>query len=965
MNLNNNSDFFSSNSNIFLFSQDIKNILKSPSPLGIEKDILSLLQKYSVSIEQYFSLIQQILSKKSSRSIEENYLISGYLILMKDFTNLMSKNSSETKQDLTLISNKLGYEKWNENMILMRMGEKGKKAYIMLNGNIDILIKTVNVFELNEYEYLYYLTNLIRFKEFGLLNFVVNDNFTVYPLVIVDDLEEMKKKSFKGKNEMEKNILDEIDEKEDDHNNNENNNENNENNNENNNNNNNENNENNNNNNENNDNNNNNEIIENKPNTKENQNAEKDQNESFFKLTPSNVFLSSSKKCQKFKASYLLQKFFPDISIFSKTYQNSLSQTNTQNYISRINIFSSFSSKSKKKSSSSEETLYSLKIYSYIKIISRTTGALFGEIALSDPQAIRTATIITTSVCHFGTLNKNNYVESIKSSADKQLKSIVNFLHSFEIFNEINPHIFYKKYFIYFSKKTVFKNFNITNENESCNEIIFIKEGNFNVFAKMNILDLSQLLINFYKKTKDNKKISFLENEILNDEYNMRLNFNYKNFYNKKKNILFFELNCPNIIGLNDYLINEKINIFTVKCKSSKGEIFILKKKFYNEMKNKDFTIKIGEKNYYQKQFDYLIKIFENIRANLIKSFFDFKNVNLGIDVKLKNEFEKIEDDFQKKKNQFDFNNQIINVKEIFSNKNYNKIINDNFGYEINKKNFIFNNNNNNENNNKIIVPKLPFHKINFSNSFLRAKNLSDISNFNTSKNKNLKNDFLKEFYHSKIKTNSTLLIDDNKIKQYSIYREKNYFSDDESYNNNNNSIYFKTNRINNNNINNSNIFKNTETKKNYFTSINNKKNYVFLNELIWENINKKKSICLTNNNNNNNYFNFNNNFNNTIENNSFSKKKIFLNKNNNNSYSMNKTCTMNAFSPNNQNKKKNIIINSINVIRNNLNNNVLDIKDYVDIKKEKYIKNRNKNLNKNLKRFKLFFGMNNNNNNN
>ena len=259
MNLKNNNDFLASISNVLLLSNDIKNIIKSPSPLGIEKDIISLLQKYSISIEQYFSLIQQILSKKSSRSTEENYLISGYLILMKDFTNLISKNSdknsSETNQDLTLISNKLGYEKWNENMILMRMGEKGKKAYIMLNGNIDILIKNVNVYELNEYEYLYYLTNLIRFKEFGLLNFVVNDNFTVYPLVIVDDLEEMKKKSFKGKNEMEKNILDEIDEKEDDHNNNENNNENNENNNNNNN-------ENNNNNNENNNNNDNNtEII--------------------------------------------------------------------------------------------------------------------------------------------------------------------------------------------------------------------------------------------------------------------------------------------------------------------------------------------------------------------------------------------------------------------------------------------------------------------------------------------------------------------------------------------------------------------------------------------------------------------------------------------------------------------------------------------------------------------------------
>ena len=300
MNLKN--DFLSSISNVL--SNDIKNIIKSPSPLGIEKDIISLLQKYSISIEQYFSLIQQILSKKSSRSTEENYLISGYLILMKDFTNLISKNSdknsSETNQDLTLISNKLGYEKWNENMILMRMGEKGKKAYIMLNGNIDILIKNVNVYELNEYEYLYYLTNLIRFKEYGLLNFVVNDNFLVYPVVIIDDLEDMKKKNVK-KNEEKGNILNEVNENEEDNNNNNkenNNNENNDNNENNNKENNNDNKENNNNENNkenNNENKNNNETNNNNDNNNENNNNNNNKNkdnppeketDSFFKLTP-------------------------------------------------------------------------------------------------------------------------------------------------------------------------------------------------------------------------------------------------------------------------------------------------------------------------------------------------------------------------------------------------------------------------------------------------------------------------------------------------------------------------------------------------------------------------------------------------------------------------------------------------------------------------------------------------------
>ena len=108
---------------------------------------------------------------------------------MNDFVNMLNKNNgTHVFEDLQLIAQNLGYEKLPESHILMRLGEKGKKAYITLNGNIDILIKTSKEMKVLEKDYLYYIANLIRWKEYGLVNIVINDNFPIFPLEIIDDI---------------------------------------------------------------------------------------------------------------------------------------------------------------------------------------------------------------------------------------------------------------------------------------------------------------------------------------------------------------------------------------------------------------------------------------------------------------------------------------------------------------------------------------------------------------------------------------------------------------------------------------------------------------------------------------------------------------------------------------------------------------------------------------------------------
>ena len=136
----------------------LESLLSKPcSQYGYAADILSALEELSITQNDFFQICLSCLSK-TARKKEETNLIFAYLYLMTDFVNMLNKNNgSHVFEDLQLIAQNLGYEKLPESHILMRLGEKGKKAYITLNGNIDILIKTCKEMKVLEKDYLYYI----------------------------------------------------------------------------------------------------------------------------------------------------------------------------------------------------------------------------------------------------------------------------------------------------------------------------------------------------------------------------------------------------------------------------------------------------------------------------------------------------------------------------------------------------------------------------------------------------------------------------------------------------------------------------------------------------------------------------------------------------------------------------------------------------------------------------------------
>ena len=83
-------------------------------------------------------------------------------------------------------------------------------------------------------------------------------------------------------------------------------------------------------------------------------------------------------------------------------------------YIERINVFQKHNDKR-----TNNDSVKKVIVYGYARIVTKEQGSLIGEIALNDPFAIRSATMIAVDDTHLGTINKHSYNLSLKSCTEK------------------------------------------------------------------------------------------------------------------------------------------------------------------------------------------------------------------------------------------------------------------------------------------------------------------------------------------------------------------------------------------------------------------------------------------------------------------------------------------------------------------------------------------------------------------
>ena len=158
-----------------------------PSHLGYKNDIEALLNELGIKMEELLYLTISSLSR-ISRNKNEIKIIASYLYLMPDIIKLLKGKDMKKKEQLILkdlisLSESMTYEKYQKNFILTKFGDIGSTAYVILDGQVDVLIKSFKNMNISKYDYLFYLATLLKYSEYGLLNEAINENFSKFPLV--------------------------------------------------------------------------------------------------------------------------------------------------------------------------------------------------------------------------------------------------------------------------------------------------------------------------------------------------------------------------------------------------------------------------------------------------------------------------------------------------------------------------------------------------------------------------------------------------------------------------------------------------------------------------------------------------------------------------------------------------------------------------------------------------------------
>ena len=195
-------------------------------------------------------------------------------------------------------------------------------------------------------------------------------------------------------------------------------------------------------------------------------------------------------------------------------------------------------------------------LWSYFHVTNLIDGQTFGDVALSEDNKRRTASIITQDRTICGTLDYHIYTKFIKDVQKKIIKNIVHSLLQINFLKGINEEIFEEQYFNMFKFDTLKRNDFLFKSGDERTSIYIITSGEIEVTITCTFQQLNKILK--LKNVILDDAIKFEERLALVNE-----SFNY--FYIKSRNKYKIKIYSPvSSIGLNEYVI-QKLLPFTSK----------------------------------------------------------------------------------------------------------------------------------------------------------------------------------------------------------------------------------------------------------------------------------------------------------------------------------------------------------------------------------------------------------------
>ena len=662
------------------------------------------------------------------RDRDDQILISIFLYQQKRFINLFKHNmmnlheklDSKFYDSLRFISSNILYSKFNSNRLLMRYGEEGKKFYLLLQGEVAILIPIKKLVNITINEYKRYIALLIIYKEYKLLIEVLKENNVVF---------DMEMDFFNDVQNYDKNIdlLQSIN------------------------------------------------LF-----NKEEKKDEIDKDKYIKDLTQLlDLYLTPEEK--KFYNKYVFTKKNKhneekDDGIFlsPREYINRINQyynfdfeevTKELDKIERERRIKKAKEEGNKLNISTESINYNeakmFLIYDYHRVTELSSGEMFGDQALSNSTSQRTATIITISECHFGFLTEEIYTQSIKEYNEKNRRNRICYLCNVPIMNNFSYKMIEKRYYNNFVFKGAKKKEIILNQNDINKNIILFKEGVFEISFKGTINDICDI-INYYMRQYHliSRKKSDINDEVFKSVLTMnkqkkKINQLFFNEINNEYDNKIFLINSPNIFGMAETEREENVleiekekkvqkknyfSFYDIKCYSMFAEYVLLDKKLFEEEIMKDDKIIIAKKNIFLREFyEKIIKRLLVIRYGKIWNLFLEKGIfseNNGVNIDW---------------NKFELNQDFVKgINKLIDSINEYKFLSNDIDKDINK----YFEDKKSENTKERQKLKNIYNNQYLSNKFQEALNSRNINDYNFQNKGNVIN-YIKHFKQGTLRANN------------------------------------------------------------------------------------------------------------------------------------------------------------------------------------------------------------------
>jgi len=584
-----------------------------------------------MSISLYNSCIEELeIPPNKARKIN---VISGYLSSLKNFM-LLLKNQKESTQDiLDKLSLIMKLKKVKKNELILNEGEKGKEFYLLLRGKISVLTPKINEYYMTEEEYILYLFQLRLKDQNELIQKCISLNQSTYA-ISEDDFDSFVEDLSLGKSinlSYSKN-----------------------------------------------------KILVKK--AKEIFKFISEQKKNFESLYNNGI---NKKEIIISPEEYIIQNTVPE-----QVIKNTLS---IYNYLKQLESGGragtpeeeEFTEENKKSSKKDNKELLAnrnkISIPSHEIFGDLETGSYFGEKALEEKgNGKRHATLIAVEDSYIGSIEKKDYFFLLHYFIENAENKYFSFIPNFYIFKNMSLLTWEKKYMTFFLNKVYDKDYLLLKEGESIDQMFFTYQGEYELTANKNLIEVNELIIHFKKimkklliqsnnNNKNKKKMikfcNFTEEIKENDNFIINKKFEGKKFKEMvfdKKTIKLGIISSKEIIGLLDvyesiknniYNIDNKFRIkkfkmmslFNCKCISCNCEVYTFPlNKFKDICQNEDKVGDLSNELQIKKVYNMIKKLtkykdflFENMYKDEIENakeikIIESKNINKGI----KNRFE-------------------------------------------------------------------------------------------------------------------------------------------------------------------------------------------------------------------------------------------------------------------------------------------------------------------------------------